>query len=217
MTARRWTVALAALAALSAGCGASPPDYQSIWTSGSTTSSATGTTEPAEKPIPFPDYLGQLGVSGQLVAPADLTDLTVSIPTPAGWSKSTNRHYSPEAVAITKGDEYPIAILLVMALTGDFDAAEAVSHADADARLNENFTELNSSTADFAGFPASMIEGSYDHLGTRLHSYNRIVLPLGSSGRRYLVQLTVTSLAEETVAHSDDIEAIIRGFTVAAK
>ena len=52
-----------------------------------------------------------------------------------------------------------------------------------------------------------------------MHSYTRIVLPTGSppGKQRYLVQLTITSLANEAVAQSSDIEAIIRGFVVAAK
>ena len=64
-----------------------------------------------------------------------------------------------------------------------------------------------------------MIQGSYDIEGTRLHSWNRIVLPTGSppTKQRFLVQLTITSLADQAVAESNDIEAIIRGFVVAAK
>lgn len=203
------------LSALS-GCGSKPPDYQSIWTSEVTT---TTSTEDAEPPVPIAVYLEKHGVKGQLVAPTELTDLTVSIPTPAGWTKSTNEHYSPEAVAIAIDNSYPIAILLVMELTGDFDVAEAIQHGNGDAEINENFTKLKSSAADFNGFPSTMIEGSYDYVGQRLHTYNRIVIPTGAepAKQRYLVQLTITSLAEETVTHSDDIEAIIHGFTVAAK
>ena len=64
-----------------------------------------------------------------------------------------------------------------------------------------------------------MIQGSYDMKGTRLHGFNRIVVATGSppANQRYLVQLTVTSLAEQAVAESGDIEAIIGGFTVAPK
>lgn len=207
----------AALAAVAvSGCQSDRPDYQSIWTTPTTPSTAS-TDDAAEQPVPIADYLDEHRVTGQLVAPADLTDLAVSIPTPAGWSESTNEHYSPEAVAIAKDDDYPIAILLVMALDGDFDVAEAIRHGNGDARLNENFTELDTSSADFNGFPSTMIEGSYDYLGQRLHSYNRIVIPTVGDGRRYLVQLTITSLAQETVTHSDDVEAIIGGFTVTAR
>ena len=57
-----------------------------------------------------------------------------------------------------------------------------------------------------------MIEGSYDLDGTRLHSFNRIVIATGSppTHQRYLVQLTITSLADQAVAQSSDIEAIMR-------
>ena len=64
-----------------------------------------------------------------------------------------------------------------------------------------------------------MIQGSYDLDNTRLHSWNRIVIPTGSAPakQRYLVQLTISSLADQAVAQSTGIEAIIRGFVVAAK
>jgi hypothetical protein len=39
----------------------------------------------------------------------------------------------------------------------------------------------------------------------------------GSDPDRYLVQLSVTSLADKAVADAVDVEAILHGFTVAAK
>ena len=64
-----------------------------------------------------------------------------------------------------------------------------------------------------------MIEGSYDLNGKRLHSYNRVVIPVTAAPQfqRYLVQLTVTSLADQAAPDAADIEAIIGGFTVAVK
>lgn len=35
--------------------------------------------------------------------------------------------------------------------------------------------------------------------------------------QRYLVQLTVTTLADQAAAASDDVEAIIKGFSVTLK
>ncbi|MGA7055077.1 MAG: LpqN/LpqT family lipoprotein, partial [Mycobacterium sp.] len=148
-----------------------------------------------------------------------LTDLTVSMPTPPGWSPFTNPNITPATVIISKGGKYPTARLVVFKLRGDFDPAQVIKHANDDAQLFENFTQLDMSSADFNGFPSSMIQGSYDLDGTRLHSWNRIVIPTGSSPakQRYLVQLTISSLAEQAVAQSSDIEAIIRGFVVTAK
>ena len=108
-------------------------------------------------------------------------------------------------------------MIMVFQLTGDFDVAEALKHSDADAELSQNFKKLNGSDADFRGFPSSMIEGSYDLNGARMHSYNRIVIATGAppANQRYLIQFTVTGYAEKAVEEAPDIEAIIKGFNVA--
>ena len=65
-----------------------------------------------------------------------------------------------------------------------------------------------------------MIEGSYDAAdGRRLHTYNRVVIPVTPAPRfqRYLVQFTVTTLADKAVEQSDDIQAVIKGFSVTVK
>ncbi len=169
------------------------------------------------KPVPLSKYLESVGVAGEQVAPGTLTDLTVSIPTPAGWAPNGDPKTNPNTEMIAKGGKYPAAILMVFKLRGDFNVAEAIKHGNAD--VPENFTQLDASTADFNGFPSSMIQGSYEFKGARLHSWNRIVIPTGSppDNQRYLVQLTITCLADEAVAQASDIEAIIRGFVVAAK
>jgi hypothetical protein len=197
-------------------CGPKAPDYQSILSKSSTTSTTTTTTN---KPVPLSQYLESIGVTGQQVAPGALPDLTVSIPTPPGWSPYTNPNIAPETVIISKGGKYPTARLVVFRLRGDFDPAQVVTHGNDDAQLFENFRQLDASTANYNGFPSSMIQGSYDLDGTRLHSWNRIVIPTGSppANQQYLVQLTITGLADQAAAQSNDIEAIIRGFVVAAK
>jgi hypothetical protein len=215
----RLQLAAAALAlALSvAGCAPKPNDYQSVWTSTPTkTSSAAPTTE---KPQAFAKYLEGIGVAGDSVAPNTLTDLTVSIPTPPGWKVTDNPKGSPKAQIMSKGGQYPAALLEVFRLRGDFDSAEAIKHANGDIKAFENFKQLDASMADFNGFPSSMVQGSYDLGGTRLHSYNRMVIATGSrpANQRYLIQLSITSLADQAVKDSSDIEAIIRGFVVAAK
>jgi hypothetical protein len=222
--ARVISVALAASVALCVaaltGCGPATPDYQSIW---STTPTTTTTSPGAEPLIPFSEYLENIGVTGAPVSPAKLTDLTVDVPSPQGWQPYVNANLSPGTRTIAKGDTYPTAMIIVFELNGDFDVAEALKHADADAKMSENFKELNASDADFRGFPSSMIEGSYDLNGQRMQSYNRIVIATGTPvrpgvpGQRYLVQLTVTSFADQAQANGPDIEKIIKGFTVAAK
>ena len=153
------------------------------------------------------------------MAPDKLTDLTVSIPTPPGWAKANKPDIAPTTQVIAKGDDFPTAMLIVFKLGGDFDAADLVKHGNADATLADNFKLLDQSGANFHGFPSSMIEGSYDLNGKRLHTYNRIVIPTGSAPdhQRYLVQLALTSLAQQAAPDAADIQAIIHGFTVAAK
>ena len=80
-----------------------------------------------------------------------------------------------------------------------------------------DFVRLNFSADDFDGFPSSMIEGSYDHLGTRLHTYNRVVIPVTSTFERYLVQFTVTTLADQAAAAAADVQKVIEGFSVSVK
>ncbi|BBY57542.1 hypothetical protein MSAR_06780 [Mycolicibacterium sarraceniae] len=160
-----------------------------------------------------------MGVSGEQIPLDKLTDIAVTLPRPPGWTTYSNSNFSPGTEVIAKNDTYPTAMVIVFKLSGNFDVGEALQHASADAEVSKNFTKLNSSNADFGGFPSSMIEGSYDLNGKRLHSYNRVVIPVTAAPtfQRYLVQLTVTTLADQAAAASDDVESIIKGFTVALK
>ncbi|MCW2553123.1 MAG: hypothetical protein JWR13_770 [Mycobacterium sp.] len=202
------------------GCGPSAPDYKSIWT---TTTSTTATTPGTEKPISLSTYFEDIGITGAPVAPDKLTDLTVTVPEPPGWKPYFNPNLAPGTRTIAKGDTYPTAMLLVFQLDGNFDTKEALKHANGDAELSENFKQLNASTDNFRGFPSSMIEGTYDLNGQRMQSYNRIVFATGTParanlpGQTYLVQLTVTSFADQAQADGPDIETVIKGFTVAKK
>ena len=211
-------VAVLSLALVLTACGSDPPDYSSLWTSPSTT--ATTTTAASDKPQPIAEYLYGLGVTGEQVPLDKLTDITVTLPKPPGWTKYANPNFSPGTTMIAKNNTYPTAMVVVLKLTGNFDVAEALKHASVDAEMNKSFTKLNSSNDTFDGFPSAMIEGSYDGAdGRRLHTYNRVVIPVTPAPKfqRYLVQFTVTTLADQAAAQSDDIEAVIKGFTVTVK
>ncbi|OBB86174.1 hypothetical protein A5760_05500 [Mycobacterium colombiense] len=214
---RRVAAAAMVAAALSASsCAPKPPDYQSILSKTPTTT----TTKAAEKPVPLSQYLQSIGVTGEPVAPGSLPDLTVSIPTPPGWSPFTSPNISPQTLIISQGGKFPTARLVVFKLNGDFDPAQVIKHGNDDAQLFQNFKQLDASGAPYNGFPSSMIQGSYDlEGGMRLHSWNRIVIATGSppAHQRYLVQLTITGFANQAAAQSSDIDAIIHGFVVAAK
>jgi hypothetical protein len=196
------------------GCGPKSPDYGSIWTT-----TTTPTTTTSEEPVPFAQYLDTIGVIKEQVAPDKLPDLTVSMPTPPGWERHTSPNIPPTTEVITKGGPYPNAMLMVFKLTGDFDSREVAKHGNADVVTSANFKQLDASDADFHGFPSSMVQGTFDLEGKRLHTFNRVVMATGSppARQRYLVEFSVTSLADQAVPESRDIESLIKGFTVAAK
>jgi Probable lipoprotein LpqN len=206
--------ATAALALALSSCGAETPDYQSIWSTSATT--AAPTSEQAGPPLPISAYLESVGVTGGPVAAEKLPDLAVTFPTPGGWHPYQNQNLAPGTRMIAKGDTYPTAMLMVFKLTGDFDAKEAIKHGNVDAEMSQNFKRLNASTDNFRGFPSSMIEGSYDLNGQRMHSYNRIVIATGAppTNNRYLVQFTVTGYADKAAEEASDIETVIKGFNV---
>jgi hypothetical protein len=208
---RGLAVALVVLAAT--GCGAETPDYHSVWSTSSTT--PTPTADPGA-PVPIAKFLEDAGVRGEPVAPQKLTDLTVTMPQPKGWQQYNNPNFAPGTQVIAKGDTYPTAMLVALKLTGNFDVNEAIKHGYVDAQLSQNFKQLNASNDNWHGFPSSMIEGSYDLNGRRMHSYNRIVIPTGAppANQRYLVQFTVTGYAEKAAEEAPDIEAVISGFDV---
>ncbi|MCB0931823.1 MAG: LpqN/LpqT family lipoprotein [Mycobacterium sp.] len=214
---RRLAATILALAFGAVGCSAhSTPDYSSLVT---TSATSTEETSPTEAPTPIADYLASVDVTGQQVPLDKLTDITVTLTKPPGWTKYANPNFSPGTEAIAKNNTYPTAMVMAFKLTGNFDVAEALKHAPADAELSQNFTKLNFSEAPFMGFPSSMIEGTYDLNGTRLHTYSRIVIPVspGPAFQRYLVQFTVTSRADQAGPEAGDVEAVIKSFTVTAK
>lgn len=217
MTANRIAAAVALLTLATAGCGAETPDYQSIWSS---STSATTTT----KPVPVSEYLEGAGVTGEPLMRSALTDLTVSISPPPGWESTSNPKSAPGVEVILKkdvaGGQYQAgATLMVFKLNGDFDVAETIRHGNAGAELSEAFVRLDASTENFDGFPSSMTEGTYTRDGQRLYSWNRIVIATGSppADQRYLVQLTVTTAADQAKPLGPQVEALINSFTVAAK
>lgn len=207
--------AVLSVALVVTACGNSTPDYSSVYSTPTSSSTATTSTTPT----PIAQYLDSVGVTGEQVPLDKLTDLTVTLPRLPGWTRYSNSNFSPGTEVIAKNNTYPTAMVMVFRLNGNFDVREALKHASADAEISQNFKKLNASDADFDGFPSSMIEGSYDLNGKRLHTYNRVVIPVTPAPRfqRYLVQFTVTTLADQAAPQSGDVEAVIKGFTVAVK
>lgn len=209
----RIAAAVLVAAATATACGAKTADYTTLLPSSPTSTTASTSTTPT----PIAQYLNSVGVTGSQVPLDKLTDLTVTLPRPAGWTKYSNPNFSPGTEAIAKNNTYPTAMVMVFKLDGNFDVPAAMKHANDDAQLAKGFVKLNESDKDFMGFPSSMIEGSYDHLGTRLHTYNRVVIPVTPKFDRYLVQFTVTTLADQAAELAPEVGQVIEGFTVKVK
>ncbi len=206
------------LAMTVAACGSAPPDYSSVWSTPATTTTAAAPTTP-DKPLPIVEFLYGHQVVGEQVPLDKLTDITVTLVPPPGWAKPATSNFSPGTEVIAKKGTDSMATVVVLKLSGNFDVGEALQHANVDAEASKNFTKLNASTADFDGFPSSMIEGSYDTDGKRLHTYRRVVIPAtpAPAFQRYLVLFSVTTAADQTVTEAGDVEAIIKSFSVALK
>jgi len=209
-TSSRRLAILASLVVLLAGCDTKPTDYRAVWSSTPTT--ATTTTEAA---VPFSKYLQDKGVDGEPMTPKTLTELTVSMPHPPGWMVVTdpNQPTAFEIIRKTAVDAFqPTAMLFVFKLTGnDFDPTDALKHAyDMPGAIQE----------PFHGMPSAKIEATYlDATGQQLHRYNRIVIATARppANQRYLIQFSVTTLADGSQEADPDVLTIIKGFTVAVR
>ena len=210
LTCRRLAIALSLLVVV-AGCETKPTDYRAIWSSTSTT--APTTTSAAA--VPFSQYLQDKGVDGQPMTPKTLTELTVSMPHPPGWAVVTDQS-QPEAYEIIRKTAVaayqPTAILFVFKLTGaDFDVNEAIKHA---------YDMPGAETKPFNGMPSSVIEATYyDTSGQQIHRYNRIVIATAKppTNQRYLIQFSVSTLADPSQEQDSTVLDIIKGFTVAVR
>lgn len=193
-----------------AACETKPTDYRAVWSS----TPATPTTT-AEAPVSFSQYLQEKGVDGEPMTPKTLTELTVSMPHPPGWMV-VNDPDQPTAFEIIRKTAvqtfHPTAMLFVFKLTGaNFDPVDALKHAyDMPGGIQE----------PFHGMPSAKIEATYpDATGQQLHRYNRIVIATARppANQRYLIQFSVTTLADGSQEADPDVLTIIKGFTVAVR
>jgi hypothetical protein len=69
--------------------------------------------------------------------------------------------------------------------------------------------------ADFAGFPSSMIEGTYRQNNLTLNTSKRNVIATSGTDR-YLVSLAVTTSAQVSVAAGAATDAVVNGFRVSS-
>ena len=217
-----------AMALLLAGCHFGAGGGSSASSSSSPTSSTTSTTSPPPvmTPVPppatppngrpqsFRDYLASINVTGEPAGFDKTPGLTVTVPIPDGWARTTDPMFATgiEFVQpVGSTGSFPSVTLMAIRLTGDFDAKDAIHHANTDA-LPPNATDVTESYDDYDGFPSAAAQGT---VGDAQH-YSRIVLAdVPSASARYLVQMTVTTKLDQPIAQSPELTSIVSGFKVA--
>jgi hypothetical protein len=193
--------------------------------SSSTTSSATSAipamtpvpapaTPPSGKPVAFRDYLASINVTGTPVHLDDLPGLSVTVPVPDGWAQTSDPLFATGVQFIQPVNVQgpaPSVTLMAIELVGNFDPKDAVRHANTDA-MPPTATDVTESFDDYDGFPSAATEG----MTTSAQHYSRIVLPdVPSTGKRYLVQLTVNTPPDQLIAATPALNSVVAGFKVA--
>ena len=204
MTVLRPLVVVLSLLALVAGCATKPIDYRAVW------SSTPATPSPSAKPDPLAEALKN--VTATPMNQQNLTDLTVSIPQPAGWVKVQDQQH-PDAFEIIRKTDVaafkPTAMLLVFKLTGgNFDPNEAIKHV---------YNLQGAKVEQFHGMPSATVQATYsDSSGQPVHDYHRTVIATGPApaNQRYLVQLSITASVDQMNSLTTDVDKIIDGFTI---
>lgn len=223
MTSVRSLIALAMTLGI-AGCGSGGTGGEAASSTPTTSTSSAPTmtpvpppaTPPTGRPQSFKDYLQSIGVTGVPVHLDQAPGLTVTVPVPDRWARSSDPLFSTgvEFIQPVGGDStLPSVSLLAIRLTGEFNPQDAITHANGDA-LPPSATDVSQSFDGYDGFPSAVTEG----LAGGSQHYSRIVLAdVPSTNQRYLVQLSVTASADQPIAKSPELTSILAGFTVTVK
>jgi hypothetical protein len=218
----RYVGVLATALAL-AGCASGKTggdDAASSSTSASATSSIPAMTPvpppatlPSGKPVAFRDYLASINVTGTPVHLDNAPGLSVTVPVPDGWAQSSDPLFATGVQfvqPINVQGPAPSVTLMAIELAGDFDPKDAIRHANTDA-MPPTAAGVTESYDDYDGFPSAATEG----MTASAQHYSRIVLPtVPSTGKRYLVQLTVNTPPDQLIAATPALNSVVSGFKV---
>ena len=164
------------------------------------------------------EFLKDKGVVMEPQKAAGFTALNIVLPVPAGWSVVPDPNV-PDAFGVIAdrqgGDGLYTsnAQLLVYKLVGDFDPREAISHGYVDSQKLFAWQSTSASMADFGGFPASKIDGTYRDGDLTLNTTRRYLIAESGSDR-YLLSLSVTTAANQAVATATATDGIVNRFRV---
>ena len=182
---------------------------------------AVAPTPPA--PIPaasgtLREYLQSKGVKFEAQRPEGFKALDITLPVPARWTQVPDPNV-PDAFAVI-ADRHGTSVytsnaqVVVYKLVGNFDPKDAMTHGYVDSQKLLAWQATNASMADFAGFPSSVVEGTYREGDMALNTSRRHVI--ATSGHdKYLVSLSVTTDRAVAISDAPATDAIVKGFRVA--
>jgi hypothetical protein len=221
VTLVRYVGVLAAALAL-AGCASGQTGGDDA-ASSSASASATSTipamtpapaTPPSDKPVAFRDYLASINVTGTPVHLDSAAGLSVTVPVPDGWAQTSDPLFATGVQFVQPVNVQgpaPSVTLMAIELVGNFDPKDAIRHANTDA-MPPTATAVTESYDDYDGFPSAATQG----MTASAQHYSRIVLPdVPSTGKRYLVQLTVNTPPDQLIAATPALNSVVSGFKVA--
>jgi hypothetical protein len=170
-------------------------------------------TPPSGKPVAFRDYLASINVTGTPVHLDSAPGLSVTVPVPDGWAQTSDPLFATGVQfvqPINVQGPAPSVTLMAIELAGNFDPKDAIRHANTDA-MPPTATGVTESYDDYDGFPSAATEG----MTASAQHYSRIVLPdVPSTGKRYLVQLTVNTPPDQLIAATPALNSVVSGFKV---
>jgi hypothetical protein len=164
------------------------------------------------------DYFQAKGVKLEAQKPQGFKALDVTLPVPPRWTQVPDPNV-PDAFAVIadrQGNSVYTsnAQVVVYKLVGNVDPKEAITHGYADSQKLLGWRTTSASTADFDGFPSSLITGMYREGDMTLNTSRRNVI--ATSGRdKYLVSMSVTTDRSLVAGDAPATSAIINGFRVA--
>ena len=165
------------------------------------------------------DYLQAEGVKLVAQKPQDFKALDITLPVPGRWTQVPDPNVADAFAVIADRLGSSLytsnAQVVVYKLVGKFDPKEAITHGFVDSQQLTAWQTTNASQVDFAGFPSSVIEGTYRQNDMTLNTSRRHVIAT-SGADKYLVSLSVTTALSQAVSDGPATDAIISGFRIAA-
>lgn len=162
-------------------------------------------------------YLSANGIEVAAVDSAHAARLGIVAKIPAGWDALSAETF-PGATevlveqALKENGFTPNAVLLVGKLSTTVDAHELLDCSFADARVMPGWVEGAVDSDDLAGWPSRFIRGTFTAEQLHLAVTTRYVVV--GVGDQYLVQLTVTALADQMDTLAFDVDEINAGLLV---